>query len=442
MTKGEKMLATAPVGKVIWKLALPAVLTTLISTIYNLTDTYFIGLMRDTSQLSAVSAAMPYMWLFSALWGIFAAGAPQLISLSMGKGEDEQTRRLGRYAILASGLAGLLLTPVGLALMEIGLQLVGARGDVLRHGCEYLRWILLSGVFSALGGSFQGVLRAHGRSLAASLSSAAGILVNIALDPVMIFALDMGIGGAGLATALGSVASFAVGAACLRPSLKGPLPEGQMRRRVLLNALPATVNSIILCCTMGFSLALASGDGGNTMAAISVASKLYSVVVSIVSALAYSMQPFIGYHFGAGEYARLRRGMAGSLWVGMAFCLAGMGVFLAAGGPLMGLFTQDAELIAQGRQMLRCLCVGLPVAALQMNALSYLSGTGKAVGALIVSLCRQLVIFLPMVGILNACFGFVGLALAYPVTDVLSTIPALILCARDRRLYARKGAQR
>ena len=122
-------------------------------------------------------------------------------------------------------------------------------------------------------------------------------------------------------------------------------------------------------------------------------------------------------------------------------CLAGAAVFLAVGGPLMGLFTRDAALIAQGRQMLRCLCVGLPVAALQMSALSYLSATGKAVSALIVSLCRQVVIFLPMVGVLNHFFGFVGLALAYPVTDVLSTVPALILCARDRKLYARKAAQ-
>lgn len=441
MIKGEKMLANAPVGKVIWKLALPAILTTLISTIYNLTDTYFIGLTRDTAQLSAVSAAMPYMWLFSALWGIFAAGAPQLISLSLGKGETGEAQSIGRYAILAAGCAGFLLTPVGLLLMGPGLRLVGVEGEVLRHGENYLRWILLSGVFSALSGSFQGVLRAHGRALAASLSGAVGILVNIALDPVMIFALDMGIGGAGLATALGSAAAFVVGAACLRPSLKGGLPDGKTRRRVLLNALPATVNSVILCCTMGFSLALASGDGGNTMAAVSVASKLYSVVVSIVSALAYSLQSFIGYHFGAGKYVRLRRGMVASLCAGTVFCLAGAAVFLAAGGPLMGLFTRDAALIAQGRQMLRCLCVGLPVAALQMSALSYLSATGKAVSALIVSLCRQVVIFLPMVGILNHFFGFVGLALAYPVTDVLSTVPALILCARDRKLYSRKAAQ-
>ena len=133
--------------------------------------------------------------------------------------------------------------------------------------------------------------------------------------------------------------------------------------------------------------------------------------------------------------------MVASLCAGTVFCLAGAAVFLAAGGPLMGLFTRDAALIAQGRQMLRCLCVGLPVAALQMSALSYLSATGKAVSALIVSLCRQVVIFLPMVGVLNHFFGFVGLALAYPVTDVLSTVPALILCARDRKLYSRKAAQ-
>lgn len=444
MKNGEYLLSRERVGKAFWKIAIPALLTTLVSQIYNLTDTYFIGLLNDTSMLSAVSIAMPFMWLVSALCSMIGAGAPQLISLKDGAGDRASSDRCRSFAVFGTLIMSLIISPVAYALIVPTLRLMNAEGPVLEYAAEYLRVIIATGVFSAVSGAMQGVLRAGGRTRQASIASMAGIVVNIILDPIFILGFGTGMSGAAWATALGSVASLIVSAVYVRGevSIRHILPKAADVGLIFKISLASTVSSVITALTVGASFTAAATFGGNTMASVSVCSKIYSTVVSIVSALAFSIQPFIGYNYASGDHKRLMRGVFTSLGVGQAVCIAGAAAFACCGRLFMSCFTDDAALIEEGARMLRLLAIGLPVSALQMNAMSYLNGTGKAMRTLTVSLARQVVIFVPMMLIMQHFLGSTGLMLAYPVTDIIATVPAVVLCAGEiRRMFVKGRAE-
>lgn len=444
MKQGEYLLSTEKVGRAFWKLAIPALLTTLISQIYNLTDTYFIGLLNDTSMLSAVSIAMPFMWLVSALCGMIGAGAPQLISLRDGAGDRTSSDKCRSFAVFGTLAMSLVISPVAYALIVPTLRLMNAEGAVLEYAAEYLRIIIATGAISAVGGAMQGVLRAGGRTRQASVASMTGIIVNIILDPIFILGFDIGMAGAAWATALGSVASLIVSAVYVRDELdiKHILPKSSDVGLIFKISLASTISSAITALTVGASFTVAASFGGSTMATVSVCSKIYSTVISIVSALAFSIQPFIGYNYASGDHKRLMRGVFTSLGVGQAVCIAGTAAFVCCGGLFMSCFTDDAALIEEGAKMLRLLAIGLPVSALQMNAMSYLNGAGKAMRTLAVSLARQLVVFVPVMLLMQYFLGRTGLMLAYPVTDVIATVPAVALCISEiKRMFTESRAE-
>ena len=439
MKQGEYLLSTEHVGKAFWKLAIPALLTTLISQIYNLTDTYFIGLLNDTFMLSAVSIAMPFMWLVSALCGMIGAGAPQVISLRDGAGARATSEKCRSFAVFGTLLISLVISPVAYTLIMPTLRLMNAEGAVLEYAAEYLHIIIATGAISAVSNAMQGVLRAGGRTRHASIASMTGIIVNIILDPIFILGLDIGMAGAAWATVLGSVASLIVSAVYVHDelSLRHILPGAADVGLIFKISLASTISSVITAFTVGASLTAAASFGGNTMASISVCSKIYSTAVSIVSALAFSIQPFIGYNYASGDHKRLMRGVFTSLGVGQAVCIVGAAAFAICGRLFMGCFTEDAALIEEGAKMLRLLAIGLPVSAIQMNAMSYLNGTGKAMRTLAVSLARQLVVFVPVMLLMQYFLGSTGLMLAYPVTDVIATVPAVALCVGEiKRMFS------
>jgi len=444
MKNGQYLLSTEKVSKAFWKLAIPALLTTLISQIYNLTDTYFIGMLNNTAMLSAVSLAMPIMWLVNAISGMIGAGAPQLISLKDGAGDRTASARCRSFAVYGTLIMSLVITPIALFAINPVLGLMTKDAEVAAYAAEYLRIIIGAISVSAVSGAIQGVLRAGGRTTHASIASMAGIVTNIILDPVFILGFDMGMAGAAVATALGSVISLIVGIFYIRGeiSLRNALPSAADIALMFKISLASTISSVITALSVGASFTMASSLGGNTMASISVTSKIYSTVVSVISALAFSIQPFIGYNYGAGNHVRLMNGLGISLFIGEAVGIVGTLAFIFGGSMFMRLFTTDAALIATGAKMLRLMAIGLPVASIQMNGMSYMSATGKAMRTLGVSLGRQIFSMVLML-VLQHFMGETGLMLAYPLTDIVATVPSVMLCIGEiKRMFTENRAAR
>lgn len=440
MQKGEYLLKEERIGKAVWKLMLPAVLTSLISMIYNFTDTFFIGLLRNTDQLSALSLAMPLMWLFGTLPGLISAGAGQVISLKLGAGDKTGAKQVASFSVFGTLLLGLLSTAVSLPLMRPCLKLMGAQGAVLEYAAQYLGVIALGHVFAA-GGAMLGVQRALGRANTASIGNVIGIVVNIALDPLFIFAFDMGVTGAALATVLGSASSMVFGMIVSKGylSVRNVIPDKKTVKKVFGLSLSSTATSLVSSLILTVTFSMATGFGNETVAAISVASKLYSFIVSLVSAMCFSLQPFAGYNYAADNRPRLRKGLLLSLGAGTAVCLAGMLLFLFAGGPYMRLFTEDPVVIGAGEKIIRYFAVSAPILALNMTAMMLLSATGKAMRSLIAGMSRQVLIFVPLMIVLRRFLGMDGLILAFPISDILAAILACAMCAGDvRRIFGIK----
>ena len=439
MKNGEYLLSTERVSKAFRKQAIPALITTLISQIYNLTDAYFIGLLNDTAMLSAVSMAMPVMWLVSALCNMIAAGAPQLISLRDGAADHESSARCCSFAIYGTLIMSLIITPVAYMLIKPALRLMTSDSAVTVHASEYLRIIILSSPITAVAGALRGILSAKGYSRRSSTAGIAGIAANIVLDPIFILGFDMGMAGAAWATALGSIISLIVSIVYVRNviDMKPVMPKAADMGFIFKLSLASTITSVITSLTVGISFTMAADYSTTLVASISVCSRIYATVISIVSALAFSIQPFIGYNYASGDHKRLIKGLLTSLAVGQTVCIAGLIAFLFGGELFMRCFTSDPALIADGAKMLRLMSISLPVCALQFSGMSYMSGTGKAMRTLGVSLARQILIFVPVMLVLRRFLGETGLMLAYPITDIIATIPAVALCTGEiKKMFA------
>lgn len=442
MKTGEYLLKEEKVGRAMLGLVLPGVLSTMASTIYNFTDTYFIGLLRDTQQLSALSLAMPLMWLAGALSGVIGAGAGQVISLLLGKGERQGLARCRSFAVFGTLALSLLLTPLMLVCLRPALSMMGAQGAVLEYAAEYLQVIVGATAISAVSGAMQGVLRADGRTALSSIGSGIGILLNIVLDPILILAMHMGVRGAAIATALGSLASLIFCTIAVRKqiSLRCAVPGWKIARQTLSLSMASTCTSVLNALIVALSFSVATGFGDGVVAAISVASKLYSFVVSVVSAIAFGMQPFVGYNFAAQSWKRLKEGIGCLLCTGTLICLVATAAFLLLGNGYMRLFTQENDVIEAGSRMIRTFAIGAPIVAVNMTAMMFLGATGKAWRSLLAGLSRQILIYMPVMLILQHFFGLDGLIVSYPVTDLLSTALAVALCAGDiKRIFAQQA---
>lgn len=434
MKKGEALLNSENTRKAVLGLALPAVLSSMIATIYNLTDTWFIGRLNSTVQLSAVSLAAPWMWIISGLSMIISAGAPKLISMALGRGDRAKAASLGHTDVLGTIAVSVPLALLGYLLIGPVLRLMGAEGEIVSLAADYLRPILLCVPLTAPAGAFQGILRAGGFAARATVGYITGIIVNVILDPILILSCGMGVRGAAIATAIGGCAATLVCAVLALPEIRG---KGSGLRGTFLPSLkqgiPSTIAGLIEALTVGLALSFATGYGEAKLASISVAARIYALFISLIAAFAYSLQPLIGYHYAGRRWERLGAGLRFSLLVGTLVGTLGAVSFILVPGTWMGLFSEDPDVLAFGNTVLRCLAIGMPVTAIQMCADAYLSSTGKVAKALIAGVGRQVGIFLPCLWILRALFDEAGMILSYPATDLLATILSVLLAGREWR---------
>jgi len=417
-------------GRAVARMAVPALLTSMISLLYNLTDTYFVGLLRDTSQLSAVSLSMPVMWAISALCALLSAGAPQVISLLMGAGEMDSARRARSFSLWGTLLLSVILTPAALLLFVPVLRLMGAQGDTLLHARRYLLPILLCSPITALQSVASGHLRTDGKNAQSGIGSIIGVTGNILLDPLFIFGFRMGVSGAAVATCLGSLMALVFMLFCLRkdPSLRPMRPEKKIVKRILAMSMASTVSTLITSLTVAFSYTLTSDFGDGAMAAVSVGSRLYSIAVTLISALCFSIQPFVGFNYSAGAKSRMQSAMKVCFLAAMSIGVTAGLLFAFAGDTLMALFSDDPSVLSFGGIMMLSFALAAPIAAPQMMANMYLAATGRAFRSLIAMMARQTFFLMPAMYIFRAIWGFQGIAWVYPVSDLLAGVLAVILC--------------
>ena len=420
------LLSREKPAKAVVKLGLPLVAGMFIMVLYNLVDTYFIGLMRDDYQLAAVNLAYPVMMVTIALSNMIGTGASSLIARSLGAGNRNKACHTVTAGFVLTVLLSLIVMVCGLAFLPTIIRGLGAGKMTWEYTRQYVQVLLAGSLFTMGNYIFGQLLRSEGSVKYSILGMIIGTIANIILDPVFIFLLGMEIRGAAIATILGNAAGLAVsayiyfsGRALLRPSMKYLLPTGEILREIFWVGIPASLETLLTSAAYIVNNHLAVSYGELTVAAMGVAQKIMSLGNYIYQGFAAGTQPIMGYNYGAGNFRRMRQVLSAGLMVVSLTEVCVMAAYGLFAPQLIGLFTDSGQVIATGSKVLRTIMFILPfVGATSMSRMSF-QAMGKPQYAFGITFIRQLFLYVPLLLVLNHIFGFNGMIWAQPVTELI-----------------------
>lgn len=426
----EKM----PIPSAILRLAIPTVFSTIISIIYNLTDTYFIGLLDDPIQLGAISLAFPVFTFLQAVGNMFGLGAPSYISRCLGAKKYDEVRKTSAVSIYVTVIITFVLTLLILIFMEPILSLIGTSSDTVSPTKNYLHIIVGFAVILILQIILPALLRAEGKAKEAMIGMVIGTVVNIVLDPVMILALHMGVAGAAWATVIGNfcavvfyVVVYLKGNTSLSIQPKDFKPSLQIFKEVIKIGLPSTIAQTLSSIMLIIFNNLAVGYGDQVISAYGVAVKMITMEFMIIFGYVQGYVPLAGYNFGAGNVKRMINGLKFTIVTGTGICLLFLIPFTVLAPTYMGAFTTNREIIEIGTLFLHAQAWAVPIMAIQTSLMSTFQATGQAMRALVINLGRQCLFYLPFLYLFNHLWGMNGLLHVQMASDLATTIVAVLI---------------
>ena len=402
-------------AKAVVKMGVPLIAGMFIMVLYNLVDTYFIGLMRDDFQLAAVNLAYPVMMIMIAVSNMVGTGASSLIARSLGAGNRGAASHTLTTAFELTIINSAIVGITGLAFLPAIVRGLGAQANTFAYTEQYVRVILIGSLFTMGNYTF-------------------GQIVNIILDPIFIFALGMEIRGAAIATIIGNAAGMGVslyfylcGKTLLAPSSAFLRPTAEILREIFWVGVPASLETLLTSAAYIVNNKLAVQYGELTVAAMGVAQKILSLGNYIYQGFAAGTQPIMGYNYGANNRKRMMEVLRAGLLIVSGTELCVMAVYGIFAPQLIGIFSESGEVIAIGSRVLRTIMWILPfVGAVSMCRMSF-QAMGKPQYAFGITLVRQLFLYVPLLLILNRLFGFGGMICAQPITEFIMMIVSVRL---------------
>lgn len=432
----------APVSRAYFKLALPVVFSMVISLVYNMVDTFFIAQTQNTNIVAGVSLCAPVFTLMIALGDIFGLGGSSVISRLFGQKEDEEGKKVSGFCFYAAILCGAAVSLIMLLFQTPVLRLLGANQDTWEYASQYYTYMAVGAPAVILALTPGNLMRTEGLAVESMIGTVIGSVANILLDPVFIFGLGMGAGGAAIATVLGNlVTDIVLVCFVLKKSRKLTLSIhiGGVERKDLLAVfaigIPASITNLMQSLGMTLMNRYLVRYGTDKVAAMGIAMKVNMIVMLIMVGFAFGAQPLIGYNYGAGNRERLRKIIRFDLLVELVFSVACAGVLALSAPHIIRIFMKDAEIVASGGLMLRCLLVSMPCAGVILVFTTVFQAAGKALPALMLSASRQGVVFALCIFLLSRIAGYKGILVSQAAADVLTAIIAAVLY---RRTIAKK----
>ena len=419
------MLQT-PVAKLVLSLAAPTVASQLISIIYNTADTYFVSQI-STSASAAVGVVFSLQSIIQAYGFGVSMGAGSLISLRLGEKKDLEANRCASSGLLAELAGGLLMLILGLLYLKPLMCALGATQTMLPHACAYGRIILMGAPVMCCSFILNCILRAEGAALASMIGLCSGGLINIALDPLLIFTFQMGTAGAAAATVASQCVSLVILmiAFCRTKSIVQLHPRYISRRlRDYVQIVTVGFPTIARQGMASFASALMNVQGAVygdvAVAALTISNKVYLLVRNIVIGIGQGFQPVAGYNYGAGDNKRTREAFIFVVKLGTVVCTLAAGILAAFAGPIIGWFRADPEVIAIGRVALLYACAVMPFMAYSTFVNQLYQCLGYKLPATVLASLRQGICYLPLIFILPHFLGLQGVQMTQPGSDLLT----------------------
>ena len=431
MRPGERNLGSGPLIPTWFRLSLPVVLGSIVTIVYNLADTYFIAQTGNALLIAGVSVCAPVFMILMAFGNIFGQGGSSLISRLMGQRRPEDVKRVSAFCFWIALAVGAVLGALLFLVRDPFLFLLGSSPDTLPYAREYGTILLIGAPFIVVNFIHMNLLRCEGMAGLSMCGTVIGAVVNIILDPLLI--PDMGAAGAAIATVIGYLCSdvflliivlLKSTVLSVRPTLK---TEKLFLRDILLIGFTAAITNIAssICMILINQKLLAFGD--DKIAAMGIVLKVTMIVQMILVGFSFGGVPLFGFLSGAGEKEKIRRLLRFCLLFLCVLSLSMTALVILAAVPLLRLITPDDGLVALGAPMLRWQVAGSVFAGIVMLVTCLCQASGKALPALILSLSRQGVVFLVVLLVAAALFGYRGILASQYSADLLSALLALLI---------------
>lgn len=446
MEEKSEFLGKESTGKLLFKLSTPVVIGMLVQAIYNVVDTFFVGVAYGTESVQAIgglSIAFPVQMIIMAFGIVLGTGGSSIISRALGARENKKAERtLGNVFSLSLILSVLIAVPCLLYLEPI-LRVFGATPGVLPYARDYLKIIILGGIFFVFGVAVQNIVRSEGNARFAMNVMLIGGGLNILLDPVFMFGFGMGVEGAAIATVLSQAVatvflllyylkgkgSVHFRSETLKPDLKiikeiGAIGTGSF--------VMESANSLMMIFVYN---ALADYGGDVAIAVFGITMKINSFIFLPLLGMAFGLQPIVGFNYGAKKYGRIVEAVKLALVAATTFGLLGLLIVYLFAEKLLIIFSADPEYLELGKIAARIMFLGTPLIGLNVVTTILFQALGKARPAFILSLSRQLLFLIPAVILLPRFYALNGVWAAFPVSDLLAFLLSGFMLFRIYRIF-------
>lgn len=433
----EYLFTAMPVNKAVISLAVPTVISQIITVVYNMADTFFIGQMNDPNQVAAATISMPLFIFMTAFANLFGIGGASLISRSLGIGNRKKAASCSSFCIWTAAGAAMLYGIAILFLRPCLLPVIGADSKTWNYCSDYIFWtICIGAVPTVLNPALAHLIRSEGYSKQASLGVAFGGILNILLDPLFIFVFDMEIQGAAIATMLSNTAASIYFIFFIYK--KGDVLSIRLSPKcyTLTQHIPADVLSVGLPSFMISMMATVSNTALNriiaaysteAVAGMGIAKKIDMLAFAMGQGMSQGALPLIGYNFSSGNRTRMKSALRALLIDCLVVSAAGTALLFFGANAITKCFIDNAATVHHGCVFLKIICFTCLTTTLNFFVITLFQATGKKVQPIILSLLRKGIIDIPLMILFNSIWGVDGIAVAIPVSDFIALVVAVIL---------------
>lgn len=425
------------VKKLVVSLGIPTIISMLITSIYNLADTFFVSQLGESAS-GAVSVVFPLMAIIQAIGFTFGMGSGSIISSKLGEKKDDEAQINGSSAFYIAIAIGIIISIFSLIFIKPLLNLLGSTDTVLPYAIDYGKYIIFG--FPIMIGSFvmNNILRAEGKARFSMVGLTAGGILNIALDPLFIYVFEMGISGAAIATIISQSVSFIIllsmflfHKSIIRLSISKITKSLNIYLEIIKVGFPsmcrqglASISSILL----NNAAKLYGGDAA--LSAMGIVHKVFTVIFSVSLGIGQGYQPVCGYNYFAKKYSRVKEAMIFTLFVGIVLMSIFSVVFFVIAEDLLNTFIDSEMAVKIGTKALRLQCIAMPFQSLNVICNMTFQSTKQKLKATILSCCRQGIFFIPSILFLPLLFEIDGVIFSQPFADLLTfvfTIPFFVM---------------
>lgn len=443
-----------PIPGAVMKLCVPTVLSSLVMVIYNLADTFFVGMLNDPIQNAAVTLAYPVLLAFNAFNNLFGVGASSMMSRAMGRRDYDTVRKsssVGFYmALICAALFALVCTVFNGPLMN----LLGVTEETAKATGDYIFWtVSLGAVPGILNVVLAYLVRAEGASLHASIGTMSGCVLNIILDPFFIlpWGLNLGAAGAGMATCLANCFACLYFFVLLWKKRKSTYVSVSPKmfkpnKFIVLGicgvGVPASIQNLLNVTGSTILNNFAAGFGADAVAAMGIAQKINMIPFQIAFGLSQGIMPLVSYNYASGNGKRMKKGFFYTTRISMTFLVLITVAYYVFAQGLIGAFMDNAVVIEYGTKFLRGFCLGLPFLCMDFLAVGVFQACGMGKHALLFAILRKIVLEIPAIYVLNWLFPLYGLAYSQLVAEVILAIAAIcVLVKLFKQVEARQAGK-